>query len=126
MSALASRLLGRRVVIVTSEPWELVDERGMNYFAGTIVAVTPFSSEVERETVLVDLAEVMTWRSVNYESILLGARHGEGLLDALSESDAVECNLIGISAEGRKRPDVLAMSGWRGGLAGVASVRLVR
>lgn len=122
----ASRLIGRGVVLVVSDPWELVDEHGNNWFEGAIAATHPCSADVDHETILIDLTQPVTWRSVNYGSVLLRARHRRGLVDALSESEPVDCKLIGISGVERERPDGLDMNDWRGGLSASVSVVLGR
>lgn len=118
-------LIGRDVLVVVSDPWEMVDEAKSNRLEGTIATAQPFSEMVERESILVDLTAPVVSRSTTYRSLLLEARHGEGLVDLLSERDDVQCNFVGITERQRNRPDVLDMTAWRGGLAGIAALRLI-
>ncbi len=124
MSRSRISLVGHRIVVVVSEPWEMVDGSKSNRLWGTIAALRRFSESVDRESILVDLSAPVVWRSTAYPSLLIEARHGEGLIDAMSDRDDVECNFVGITSAQREPLDELDMSKWRGGLAGIAAVRL--
>lgn len=121
MTDRAASLRGQSVVIAVSDPWEFADGTLM----GTVAEVGPFSRSVDRGSVLVGLASPAVWRSTSYPSLLLQARQGEGIVDLVAGRDAVECNFVGLTPAQRGRPESVDMAGWRGGLAGMATMRLV-
>lgn len=111
------------VFITVSEPWELAPQDPSDRLRGTIAAVQRLSDRVQFERIIVDLATPIVWRGMGYGSLLLEARHGGGLADLLS-GGGVECNFIGITATERAQPTELDLASWRGGLAGISTLRL--
>ncbi len=119
-------LVGGRLTIVVSDPWELSDALSGAHLRGAIALVLRAGGGVHRESAFVALEEPLRWGSGQYEGILIQARHQDRFLESLESGKVVSCNFIGLTVDQCQRAaELIDMKWWRGGgVVGMASVRL--
>lgn len=118
-SSAAGSLIGRRLLLTVSDPWDCVDDTGSNMFEGTVCSVDAFSKAVEAESILLRLTKPMTLGTESRTLLALSPRYGQGLVDSLCLRKETEVNFIGVREDGRTKRGMME---WRGGVAGVGTV----
>lgn len=119
----ASRLEGRRVEAVVSDPWEFVTEHGSGPFGATVVRVGPNSWKSESEALLVRLDGPLAFQGVPCEYFVASPRHATATIASLGSGAEVSCGLTRVSAEAANSPDPFDLSRWRGVVALLATLR---
>jgi hypothetical protein len=112
-----------RVVLTASEPWDFVAADGSVSFRGLIVVAATFATGAEEERVVVRLDEPVTWHGQFYEFFVIRERHGHGISDDLRMGLPIECSLTAVDRDRLVAADPFDTSWWRGGLAGIATLR---
>ncbi len=111
---------GSRLGVTIADPFEI-----SQYIEAEVVAVAPFASGADIERVLVRLSQPIIWRGLQYEHVVLEPRHSPGLFDELGLTQAIDCNGMGINAEDAGLAPPWGVTNWRGGLAMIATVRVL-
>lgn len=119
---------GHAVLVTLSEPWELTADAATNTFRGSVAASQGSVEGPEQEVMAVRLERPLEWQNRSHPWLILTPRHGHGLFEGLPNSTDLECNFYAVADGSHPRLNNLAelVASWRGGLAGIASVRLDR
>lgn len=117
---------GRVVTVTVSEPWELAADAPSKSLRGLVVASQGFAEGVDQEVMAARMDRPLEWQGRSHPWLILTPRHGRGLFEPLASNTDVECTFCAVPDESLPEPDDLTrqVEDWRGGLAGIASVRL--
>jgi len=113
-------LVGRKIRVVVSEPWS---------FSPTSFLATLEKVEIKdggQSRVLVRSEHPLVFENRVYSYLVASPRQFVRPLDGLSEGNQVECNLTHITEEHAASENSTDTSGWRGGLALIGTVSLVK
>jgi hypothetical protein len=118
-----AELVGKRGVLVVSDPWEFGTENGTGPFPFEIVRVGDPAKPDERDSVLIRLLEPIRFRSTTWEFFAASPRHVGASIADLSAGRDIGWNLTGIPADRLASP--FDLSWWRGGGAAlIGTLRL--
>lgn len=122
----AVRPNGQAVIVAVSDPWELTADIPSNSPRGSVVASQGFTEGVEQEVMPVRMDRPLEWEGRSHPWLILTPRRGQGLFEALSDTSDLECNFYAVPDGSLPDPNDLKdyVASWRGGLSGIASVRL--
>ena len=113
--ASSTSLLGRRVKLVVSDPWDFVTDNGSGPFEGEVVQEISDAILVKLDTSIEDKGET-------YEFLVVSTRHAAEELSLVLGGNEVSCNATAISNERAQGPTPCDLSWWRGGLAVLAAL----
>lgn len=108
-----AELVGKRGVLVVSDPWDFGTENGTGPFPFKIVQVGDPQKPDQRDSVLIRLLTPVQHRSKFWEFFTAAPRHVEASLADLSAGREVGWNLTGIPVQRLVAP--FDLSWWRGG-----------
>jgi hypothetical protein len=126
MERTTTEKLRRPVALSLADPWELAERTAADRIGATIVGIHAFKDGAESEAIAVRLDQPLAWQGLSYPVLLIAARHGQGLLEALSGDADLDCNYVGVPDDAVLQGEGIArcMQAWRGGLAGRVGVQL--
>lgn len=111
------KLVGTRVTLMVSDPWEF----------GTEVGSGPFYGVVERtkeSDLLISLQKHLLFRSVGYSHMLASPRHVGTGFDRLATGTQVPASLVLITKAVAEGPDPFSPERWTRGAGLIGSIRL--
>jgi hypothetical protein len=117
-------LVGRQVVLIVSDPWDLASPDGSVRFASDIARALTYADGAEEERLLLSLEAPIEWREGTFRFLVARGRGGRGIAEDLVAGRSAECTFIGQPAERAGGVEPCDMSWWRGGLAGAATLEL--
>ena len=123
MTKQAKSLEGADVLIVVSEPWDLVSSDGSSRLSAKTWRVASFASGAVDEALVFRLVGPVSWRGRDYEYFLAKERHGRGLVDDFLLQLPIDCSLIAIDRSRAEGPEPFDDTWWRGGLAATALIQ---
>jgi hypothetical protein len=123
VGSVQGELVGQRVDMVVSDPWELTTPDGSNIFPASVRLAETFASGAVEERLLIELRTPVSWRGETYRYFSVSERNGHGLVDDLRRGRSVECRAIAVAGDGPPTAEMLDTSDWRGGLAANATVQ---
>lgn len=126
MDRTTTEKLGKAIALSLADPWELAEQTAADRIGATIVGIHAFEDGAESEAITVRLDQPLAWQGLSYPILLVAARHGQGLLKALSDDADLECNYVGVPDDAVLQGEAITrcMQAWRGGLAGRVRVQL--
>jgi hypothetical protein len=115
----------RSIELLLSEPVELAQVPPADWLAGSIIGVHSFRGGADSEAIAIRLEHPLVWRGRSYPLVVVTSREGQGLLDGLPGHGGLECSFIGVVDDGVLEGEAIGrqLDSWRGGLAGIATVR---
>jgi len=118
----SAELVGLKVDVVVNDPWDLTASDGSVRHAAKVSKAMTFAVGADEERLLIEFRDLAAWHGHSYRFFVARHRHGYGLADDLLRGYPVECSLVAVSDEQSSSPEVLNVTGWRGGLAARATL----
>ena len=116
-------IVGKKVAIIVSDPWELVTAVGSGPFLAEILMVAAVGSGSDDEGALIKLVKALRFEGGDWEYFVATTRHrGDGLSDLLSGKEVI-CNLTAISKAQASSAAPVDTSWWRGGLGLIGTLQ---
>ena len=114
-------LIGMKVEIRISDPWELGDARSWEPLPGTIIKVQGAQSSRD-EGILIRLQEPLQYKEVDCEYFAANPRLVGGTFEQLLAGKDVFSDVTRIPPERAHSDDPFDLSWWRGGVAIIGNV----
>ena len=118
MSTQGALPAGLLVEIIMSEPFEL----GSKPITATVVTSGVAHDAPGVLSVLLRLAEPITYRGVQWEYLVARPRRAAKDLHEVATGSTVDSNMTGVAVDRASSPDPLDLSWWRGGLGIIGSI----
>jgi hypothetical protein len=121
-------LVGRRLEVVVSDPWEFGTQHGDHPRLAVVVraGVTANGYGGEADALLLRWLEPVVFQGVKCEFFVATARHEAHGLDELERGRNLPVSIIRISSAQAASDAPLDLSWWRGGVALLGDVRSAR
>jgi hypothetical protein len=115
-----SPLVGAKVAILVSDPWDFVTEHGTGPFRATVLQL---SDSDPGGSILVQLQNPLVYKGIRCEYIIVSPRYdGEDIL-SLASGKFLCCSLTQLPADRVDSADPFDLSWWRGGIGLLGSIR---
>lgn len=112
------RLVGARVVVMVSDPWEFGTEVSSGPLYGTVL-------QGQERDLLLSLRRPIQFRSVWYSHLLASPRHAGVRFDGLPAHTQVPASLVLITEATAEGSDPFSRDHWTRGIGLIGSVRLL-
>lgn len=116
-----STLIGTKVVVLSSDPWDFVTEHGPGPFTANVLRVN--ESDPGEGALLVQLQHPLIYRGIRCEYFVVSPRHEGDDIASLAGGKVLPCGLTQIPADRVDSTNPFDLSWWRGGVALLGSVR---
>jgi hypothetical protein len=118
-------IIGSRVAILVSDPWDFVTINGAGPFMSTLLRIGPDPDVGGHEAALLQLETPLVYEGVSCEYFIASPRHERDDLSSLASGAEVLCGLTCIPADRANSANPFDLSWWRGGVGLIATVRKV-
>ena len=120
---MALDLIGIKVSIVISDPWDFITEQGEGPITGKIIKVGANSWKPGQDAILIHIDTPLKFKGVCCEYFIATPRHELESIAALKDGNAIVCNFARIPSDKANSNNPFDLSWWRGGIALVGTLQ---
>jgi hypothetical protein len=120
---MALNLIGMKVSIVISDPWDFITEQGEGPINGKIIKVGANSWIQGQDAILIQIDTTLKFKGVYCDYFIATARHESESTAALKDSSVIVCNFARVPSDKANSNNPFDLSWWRGGIALVGTLQ---